>query len=175
MNFDDIVKIVDQVKGLEDRLAVAEAERDNALRYTELLIAERDASNKLADECSNEAQCAQQSMLTAQAGKARAVEALKRIAEPPGCGCTPICQCRTLESRSVELEARMDIATEALEACQPALNWLAQQLAEAAVEALEKLATDLRQDPWGGTLHDVDSLRSILRARAAALQAGEAI
>lgn len=55
---------------------------------------------------------------------------------------------------------------------QPALDWLAQQRAEAAAEALEKLATDLRQDPWGTTLHDVDSLRSILRTRAAALRAG---
>lgn len=46
---------------------------------------------------------------------------------------------------------------------------------EAAARALEKLATDLRQDPWGTTLHDVDSLRSILRTRAAALRAGEEI
>jgi hypothetical protein len=53
-----------------------------------------------------------------------------------------------------------------------ALDWLARQRAEAAAEALEKLATDLRQDPWGTTLHDVDSLRSILRTRAAALRAG---
>ncbi len=64
------------------------------------------------------------------------------------------------------------IMTERDGLAQPALAWLAQQRAEAAAEALEKLATDLRQDPWGTTLHDVDSLRSILRTRAAALRAG---
>jgi hypothetical protein len=81
-------------------------------------------------------------LLTAQSGEARAVEALKRIAEPPGCGCTPICQCRTLESRSIELEAKMDIAAEVVEAAQPALAWLAQREAEAAAEALEDIAKE---------------------------------
>ena len=55
----------------------------------------------------------------------------------------------------------------------PALAWLAQQRREAAAEELEKLATDLRQDQWKSALHDVDSLRGILRTRAAAIGAGE--
>lgn len=54
-----------------------------------------------------------------------------------------------------------------------ALDWLDQQRREAAVEALEKLATDLRQDQWESALHDVDSLRGILRTSAAAIGAGE--
>lgn len=50
---------------------------------------------------------------------------------------------------------------------QPALDWLAQQRREAAAEALEQLANDLRQDPFSCHLHTVDSFRQILRDRAA--------
>jgi hypothetical protein len=68
----------------------------------------------------------------ARAGEARAVEALRRIAEPPQCGCKPICRCRTLEARSIELECKTDIALGALDSAQPALAWLAQREREAA-------------------------------------------
>jgi len=106
----------------------------------------------------------------AQAEAARAVEALRRCHEGAA---RQLAQPRDNDNDQYALTA---IATdcEAVLATQgSALYWLTQQRREAAVEALEKLVTDLRQDPWGTTLHDIDSLRNILRTRAAALRAGE--
>lgn len=102
----------------------------------------------------------------ARAGEARAVEALRAVVA----GAYPHeVEIWTMEGAVLRHVHRV------LDQHEPTLDNQppTQQRAEAAAEALEKLAADLRQDPWGTTLHDVDSLRSILRTRAAALRAGE--
>lgn len=48
--------------------------------------------------------------------KKNLVEALKRIAAVPGCGCSHPCRCDIDYSVRIELEARMDLAAEALAA-----------------------------------------------------------
>jgi hypothetical protein len=103
----------------------------------------------------------------ARAGEARAVEALKAAygAAEEWHG-------------SVEWEGRehtqavIDACNAVLARAQPPLAWLAQQRAEAAAEALEAFADDA-----GGIEElracNISDLRSRLRARAAALRAGE--
>ena len=117
----------------------------------------------------------------ARIGKARVVEALKALTRAALARNYWLDTCsRTLapdweEKSNSAIDGMNDAMTQASEIADSSdVPWLAQQRREAAVEALEKLATDLRKDPWGSTLHDVDSLRGILRARAAALWAGEA-
>ena len=110
----------------------------------------------------------------ARAGEARAVEALKAVITASA-ELAEECDEDTWkvdETRMRNLHDVLDKYEPMIEENPPALSWLAQQRREAAVEALEKLVTDLRQDPWGTTLHDVDSLRKVLCARAAALRAG---
>lgn len=159
---------IEQIKQLEARLATAEAERDAALARAR--EARETAENYLGhcDASCKQLEATEAALLTAQSGEARAVEALKRIVEAPGCGCKPICQCRTLESRSIESEAKMDIATEAIEALQPALAWLAQQRAEAAAAWIEKEAWKARRTMGEYYERSVEGMLE----EAAALRAG---
>ena len=53
MDFDDIVKIVDRVKGLEARLATVEAERDAALVEVERLRADAERARWCEDNYAN--------------------------------------------------------------------------------------------------------------------------
>jgi hypothetical protein len=138
----ELSKALFEIEELKDRLATAEAERDNALRYTELLIAERDALNKLADECSNEAQCAQAALLAAQAGEARAVEALE--AEQRAAHWRNLARITDKHEDHIEATRLSEIAQNlrhgvVLVGNPSPFAWLAQQRAEAAAEELKGL------------------------------------
>jgi hypothetical protein len=166
-----------EITALKARIAELEAERDNAVRYTELLIQERDASNKLAEECSNEAQCAQADLDSARAGEARAVEALKALTAASLVRNYWFDTCsRTLapnweEKANAGLDA-MDAAMKLVSQIhdKPALDYLAQQRREAAAEALLGLKDSIR----GGTYRPHVAWRCI-STRAAALRAGKGV
>ena len=200
MDFDDIVKIVDQVKVLEARLAVAEAERekyqglaDNRLNCMALyrnLIGKHEARiGVLADKLN----LAEAERDAAQAGEARAVEEARKA--------------RAWEARTARLYKRAIKALRYMQQYQEekgagtalsilvamediddvlqladnelgrhvdeSLDWLAQQRAEAVAEELEEFANEA-----GGIEEfracNISDLRSALRARATALRAGEA-
>lgn len=120
-------------------------ERDNALRYTELLIAERDA---------------------AQAGEARAVEALRRCYEGAA---RQLAEPRDHDDDQYALTAIATDCEAVLAARGPAIDWLAQQRREAVAAWIEKEATKCRQQ--NGEYYD-RGVDCMLR-EAAALRAGE--
>ena len=178
MDFDDIVKIVDQVKVLEARLAAVEAERDAALAKRDAARAEvahmkreqqamimqhrhdiRDLGQLLQDERCKVA-TVEAAWYTSQAGEARAVEACQRIEEA--------LQGTDFADHGLDspvwnaLELVRDVTAD-----KPALAWLAQQRREAAATELERVAGECH-DFWS-----LFALRDWLRTRAAALRAGE--
>lgn len=206
MDFDDIVKIVDQVKVLEARLAAVEAKRDAATKKAEQLLLSRyftrcrEGAFDHSTDCAtwgddgqgnvdgkpvhppcncgaswNWAKQMEAERDAARAGETRAVEALDVFARAYQVSMLPFAPGIDEADGAhhgwpsvADLEQANTALTDS-----SALDWLARQRREAAVEALEKLATDLGQVPWGSALHDVDWLRGILRARAAEIRAGE--
>lgn len=111
----------------------------------------------------------------AQAEAARAVEALRKLSERVVISAKDsfgTCD-EWLDSFRLNFPdecAAYEEAVAVLSASEPALDWLARVKREAAAEALEQLATDIRRDLWSYTL-SVDSLSDIVRERAAALRA----
>ena len=125
------------------------------------LVAERDVARAERD--------------AAQAEAARAVEALRKLSERVAISAKDsfgTCD-EWLDSFRLNFPdecAAYEEAVAVLSASEPALDWLARVKREAAAEALEQLATDIRRDLWSYTL-SVDSLSDIVRERAAALRA----
>ncbi len=142
------------------QLEVVEAERDNAVRYTELLIQERDnAKSEELEVFRLRIAEVEGERDAAKAGEARAVEALKRIRE----------ELETIAAGKEE-EVRNDLSSGEshgwgmayLHVCriignaatQPALDWLAQREREAAVRELNQLGPlgssnqELFMVPW---------------------------
>ena len=140
MDFDDIVKIVDRVKGLEARLATVEAERekyqglaDNRLNCMALyrnLIGKHEARiGVLADKLN----LAEAERDAAQAGEARAVEVIQKLlksAVPNRRDHPTMWDAWAFAERFLKEESR-------------ALDWLAQQRAEAAAES-----EDAKRNLW---------------------------
>lgn len=161
------------VDELQARLVAAVDERDAARKlYDERQddwIAERESLQALNMQLVKNHDVMQAERDAAQAGEARAVEAVRRCHEGAA---RQLAEPRDHDNDQYALTVIATDCEAILAAQRSALDWLAQQRREAAAEALAKLATDLRQDPWGTTLHDVDSLRKILCTRAAALRAG---
>lgn len=175
-------------EALQARLAAVEAERDAARAKRDAARAEvahmkreqqamimqhrhdiRDLGQLLQDERCKVA-TVEAAWYTSQSGEARAVEALKRCHEGAA---RQLAEPRDHDGDQYALTAIATDCEAVLAAQGSALDWLARQRREAAVEALEKLATDLGKVPWGSALHDVDWLRGILRTRAAEIRAGE--
>jgi chromosome segregation ATPase len=170
MEFDDIVKIVDQVKGLEDRIAVVEAERekyqglaDNRLNcialYRDLIGKHEARIGVLADKLN----LAEAERDAARAEAARALEALQSLRIP--LARLGDFMYSPVRDASQELLAIVNSVL-ANTYTQPALDWLAQQRREAAAEENDRWADD-----WWGRKGDCTA--SDFTARAAAIRAGE--
>lgn len=171
-----------EITQLKARLAAVEAERDaaraalaGASAKAKAISEDRDKAVARSNVFEAEGLCCGQKDATivveqnaARAGEARAVEALKRIAD--------ICRPETQGNTSEGLLAHACIMSLETAECalseQPALDWLAQQRREAAAEALEEFAYDADAIEELITCNIFD-LRSAFATRAAALRAGE--
>lgn len=140
-------------------LGVAHRERDEVIAGQSVLYEHLAEANAHIDR-------AESAIGAAQADAARLREALVKIAQDRGCGCKPICQCRTEYALKIELEERKSIAHEALKA----LATPSPTIGEIQAEALEKLRDRLFTS--NGGLHDIASLRQILTEEAARLRGG---
>jgi hypothetical protein len=174
MDFDDIVKIVDQVKGLEACLAerdAARAKRDAARaevahmkREQQAMIMQhrhdiRDLGQLLQDERCKVA-AVEAAWYAAQAGEARAVETLRRCHEGAA---RQLAEPRDHDDDQYALTAIATDCEAALADSANALDWLAQREREAAAKALEKAALNGWATPFS------------LREDAAALRAGKGV
>lgn len=157
MDFDDIIKIVDQLKVLEARLATVEAERDTARAKRDAALAEvahmkreqqamimqhrhdiRDLGELLQDERCKVA-TVEAAWYTSQSGEARAVEALRRCYEGAA---RQLAEPRDHDDDQYALTAIATDCEAVLADSAIALDWLAQQRAEAA-EAERRANTDV--------------------------------
>jgi chromosome segregation ATPase len=164
-----------EITALKARIAELEGERDNAVRYTELLIQDRDnAKSKELEvlrlriaELEGERDAAKAEAEKYRAGESRAVDALRKITLDVQDYPAWQRPCFAVE------QARQVLADYEDKNAQPALDWLAQDRREAAAEELEGLRDHIQE--YIGPDDARDEIRRICANRIADLRAGKGV